>query len=70
MLSWQAEGSDETVLSVIFNVREAGDELVIDLSEEPVYRTSLASPHYGDRFDEAMRHGLIARLYEAVKDRS
>ena len=69
-LSWRAEGSDETVLSVTFNVRETGDELVIDLLEEPVYRTSLDSPHYGDRFDDAMRHVLIARLHEAVTDRS
>ena len=69
-LSWKAQGTDETVLSVTFNVREAGDELVIDLSEQPVYRTSLASPHYGDRFDDAIRDVLIARLHEAVTDRS
>ena len=68
-LNWKAEGSDETTLSVIFDVREAGDELVIDLSEVPVYRTSLASPRYEDAFDDALREVLITRLFEAVTGR-
>ena len=68
-LSWNGAGSEESVLSVTFDVREAGDELVIDLSGEPVYRTSLASPRYGDRLDDAIRDVLIARLHEAVTDR-
>ena len=65
-LSWKRAGSEDTVLSVTFDVREAGDELVINLSGEPVYRTSLASPHYGDRFNDAIRDVLIAKLHDAV----
>ena len=65
-LSWKRAGSEDTVLSVTFDVREAGDELVIELSGEPIYRTSLASPHYGDRFDDAIRDVLIAKLHDAV----
>ena len=68
-LSWKAEGSDETVLSVTFDVREAGDELVTALSGEPVYRTSLASPRYEDPFDDALREVLTTRLFEAVTGR-
>ena len=65
-LSWKRAGSEDTVLSVTFDVREAGDELVINLSGEPVYRTSLASPHYEDRFNDAIRDVLIVKLHEAV----
>ena len=68
-LSWQAKGSDDTILSVTFDVREAGEELVIALSGEPVYRTSLASPRYEDPFDDALREALITRLFEAVTSR-
>ena len=41
-LSWKRAGSEDTALSVTFDVREAGDEIVIELSGEAIYRTSLA----------------------------
>ena len=65
-LSWRRAGSEDTVLSVTFDVREAGDEIVIHLSGDSVYRTSLASPGYDKRFDETIQDELIARLDEAV----
>ncbi len=65
-LSWRRPGSEETVLSVTFDVREAGDEVVIQLSGAPVYRTSVVNPRYGDRFDETIRDRLLALLHEAV----
>ena len=65
-ISWRRPGSEETVLSVTFDVREAGDEIVVHLSGDPVYRTSLPSPRYDERFDEAIRDELIARLDEAA----
>ena len=65
-LSWRRPGSEDTVLSVTFDVREAGDEIVIHLSGDSVYRTSLASPRYDKRFDETIQDELIARLDEAV----
>ena len=65
-LSWRRPGAEDTVLSVTFDVREAGDEIVIHLSGDPVYRMSLASPGYDERFDEKIRDELIARLDEAV----
>ena len=48
------------------HLREAGDEIVIHLSGDSVYRTSLASPRYDKRFDETIQDELIARLDEAV----
>ena len=36
---------------MVCEVREAGDEIVIHLSGDPVYRTSVTSPNYSDQFD-------------------
>ena len=68
-LSWTRPGSEETVLAVTFDVREAGDEIVINLSGDPVYRTPLAAPRYEGGFEEEIREELIARLHEAVMHR-
>lgn len=65
-LGWIEPGSNEAMLSVKYEVREAGDEIVISLSGEPVYRTSVAAPHYGSPFDDVVRRWLIGRLHNAV----
>ena len=59
-------GSSDSVLSVVCEAREAGDEIVIHLSREPVYRTSITSPNYGDQFDATVRSWLLDRLHEAI----
>ena len=65
-LGWGKPGSEDTVLSVMCEVREAGDEIVIHLSGDPVYRTSIISPRYNGQFDEEIRNWLLVRLREAV----
>ena len=59
-------GSSDTVLSVVCKVWEAGDEIVIHLSGEPVYRTSVASPDYGDQFESTIKSWLLDRLRDAI----
>ena len=59
-------GSSGSVFSVVCEVREAGDEIVVHLSGEPVYRTAVASPNYRDQFDAAVRRWLLDRLHEAI----
>ena len=59
-------GSSDRVLSVVCEVWEAGDEIVINLSGEPVYRTSVDSQDYGDQFDVTIRGWLLDRLHEAI----
>ena len=65
-LGWVRPGSEDTVLSVTCEVLEAGDEIVILLSGDPVYRTSITSPRYDSEFDEAIRERLIDHLHAAV----
>ena len=60
------QGSSDRVLSVVCEVWEAGDEIVIHLSGEPVYRTSVASPDYGDQFDSTIKSWLLDRLHDAI----
>ena len=65
-LGFVKPGSADRVLSVVCEAREAGDEIVINLSGEPVYRTLVASPNYGDQFDATIRGWLLDRLHEAI----
>ena len=65
-LGWIEPGSDDAILSVGCEVREAGDEVVISLSGEPVFRTSISAPRYGDRFDEEVSRWLLMRLHDTV----
>ena len=65
-LAWIEPGSDEVMLSVTCEAREAGDEIVVNLSGESVFRTSIESPRYDQPFDEVVRRWLLNRLHDAV----
>ena len=66
-LGFVKPGSSDSVLSVVCEAREAGDEIVIHLSGEPVYRTPVTSPNYSDQFDATIRSWLLDRLHESIK---
>lgn len=65
-LFWLRPGSTERILSTIFTVREVGDEIIIQLSGETVFRTPIISPNYGEQFQLAVRSWVLARLREAI----
>ena len=65
-LGFVRPGSSDRILSVVCEAREAGDEMVIHLSGEPVYRTLVSSPNYTDQFDATIRGWLLDRLHEAI----
>ena len=65
-LGWIEPGSNDAILSVKCEVRETGDEIVISLSGESVYRASVSAPRYGEPFDELVRSWLLARLHDTV----
>ena len=66
MSHWLKREDDRPVLSTTYEVQEVGDEIVIQLSGEPIYRTSIGSPRYDDQFVEVIRGQLIDRLHKAV----
>lgn len=66
-LGWTKPADKECVLSVVCDVQETGDEIVICLSGEPVYRLPVDSPQYNEHFCDAIRTWLIKQLHEKVK---
>ena len=65
-LGFKKPGSSERVLSVLCETWEVGDEIVISLSGEPVFRTSVTSADYGDQFDSTIMNWLLNRLHHAT----
>lgn len=65
-LGFVRRGASDGILSVVCEAREAGDEVVLHLSGEPVYRTSVVSPTYGEQFDATVRGRLLARLHKVI----
>jgi serine/threonine protein kinase len=67
-LFWFKPGSDRRVMSTTYEVQELGDEMIIRMSGETVFRTSIASPKYDEQFKLAVRGWLIGRVLQAVQD--
>lgn len=67
-LGWMRPGTDETVVSTAIEARQTGDEIVIRMSGEAVFRTPVAAPTYGENFRQAVRSWLLARIRAAVSD--
>src|SRR5439155_13197449 len=67
-LFWRRSGSNDQVLSTTYEARATGDEIVICMSNETVYRTLATDPKYEDEFRASVRNWLLARLRAAVSD--
>lgn len=69
-LFWTRQGSIDRVLTVTYEVVSAGEELLLRMSGETVYRTDFASPAYGKEFQSSVTTWLSARLHSALVDPS
>ena len=67
-LSWRKPGSRDPVMSTTYEAREAGDEIVIAMSGETIFRTPISSPSYGDEFQQTVRARLLVQIREAISD--
>ena len=67
-LFWSHLGSSNRILSVTVEFMPAGDELLLRMSGETVYRTDLAEPVYGDDFQNSVITWLAARLRAVLSD--
>ena len=67
-LFWSRQGSTDRILSVTYEFVPAGEELVLRMSGETVYRTDLAEPNYGDDFQSAVQTWLAAQLRVVLSD--
>jgi len=67
-LYWSRQGSTDRILSVTYEIMPAGEELLLRMSGETVYRTELAEPVYGDEFQNTVMAWLAGRLRTALTD--
>ncbi|TXL70490.1 protein kinase [Vineibacter terrae] len=67
-LSWSRQGSTDRILSITYEFVPAGEELLLRMSGETVYRTDLAEPDYGGDFQNAVQTRLAARLRAVLND--
>ncbi|MHC8334150.1 serine/threonine-protein kinase [Pseudomonas sp. LB3P25] len=69
-LFWSRQGSTDRILSVTYEVVPAGDEFLLRMSGETVYRTDFTEPDYGSVFQNSVKAWLAARLRAALSDPS
>lgn len=67
-LFWTRQGSSDRILSVTYEVVPTGEELLVRMAGETVYRTDLTQPDYGESFHDAVRGWLVARLRATLTD--
>jgi len=67
-LFWTQQGSSDKILSVHYEIFPTGDELVIRMNGENIYRTDLIEPSYGVAFFDAIKVWLTTRLRIAICD--
>ena len=67
-LSWQRSGSNDRVMSTTYQVKEAGDEIIIQMSDDTVFCTPIVAPCYDDEFDRTISAWLLKRLREVISD--
>lgn len=67
-LFWTRPGSSDRLLSVTYQLVPTGEELIVRMSGETVYRTDLVQPDYGESFHAAVTGWLAARLRATLSD--
>ena len=67
-LFWSRQGSSDRILSVTYEVVPNGDELLVRMAGETVYRTDLGQPDYGETFHSVVVGWLAGRLRSALVD--
>lgn len=67
-LFWTRHGSTERILVVCYELIPVGEELVLRLSGETVFRTDFENPDYGNAFLKAVQVWLVSRLRVALND--
>ena len=65
---WHRPGSENRVMSATWEAREAGDEIIILVSGEKIYRTPIALPRYDEEFRHALKRWLLAKIRLVTTD--
>ncbi len=65
---WSRPGSSDRLMSATFEAREAGDEIIIRMSGETIYRTPTTSARYEEEFRHALKSRLLKKIRIAITD--
>lgn len=63
---WQRKVSGERILETTFTAIISGDELIVIIDNDPVYRTSIESPTYGEHFFQSVKTWLQRQINIAL----
>ena len=66
IIGWREFGSGDDVLLVKCGVWEVGNEIVVSLSNESVFRTPISAPDYGDQFAYVVSMWLLSQLQDTI----
>lgn len=67
-LFWTRQGSSDRILTVNNEIVMTGEELLVKMSGETIYRTDREKPDYADSFHRSVREWLVARLRTVLTD--
>lgn len=67
-LFWTRQGSSDRILTVTNEIVVTGEELLVKMSGETIYRTDRGKPDYDDSFHSSVQEWLAARLRAALTD--
>jgi serine/threonine-protein kinase len=67
-LLWNRVGTGETLLSTTYEIIPTGDELILRMSGEPIYRGSQTAPEYGEAFRTVVRSWVLARINSVLSN--
>lgn len=67
-LFWTRQGSSDRILSVTYEIVPIGEELLVRMAGETVYRTDSTQPDFGETFCDAVKGWLAGRLRAALSD--
>lgn len=67
-LSWRSLDSDVPLGTAAWEAEVVGDELVIRMADEAVFRTAIDSPEFGTDFRETIKEAVLRRLNEALNN--
>ncbi|CAN7653276.1 protein kinase [Bosea sp. LjRoot9] len=67
-LIWRRSGAQDSLLSITYEIQAVGDELVLRMSGEDVYRTSLAAPLWADTFTGEVNRRVVSNLRDVLNN--
>ena len=67
-LFWSRTASSDRLVSTTYEAKLVGDEIIISMSDEPVFRVPVENPKYEEDFRSSVRSWILARIRAALSE--